>query len=73
MRMIGGKLGRVVETSVPVRFPHNTATQTLWLTVAGSQGYPVQMLHRGVLFRRGQIVTATHKAREDVEKRKRKL
>lgn len=64
--VIGGKLGGVVKTSIPVRFPNDTAGQTLGLARAPRR-YPVQMLYRGFLFRCGQVITA-RKSREMREK-----
>ncbi|KAK1130488.1 hypothetical protein K0M31_018620, partial [Melipona bicolor] len=62
--MIRGKFRRVVKTPVPVGLPHDAAAQTLGLPVSVEpRGYPVQMLHRRLLFGRCQVV-AEQKIRE---------
>lgn len=74
--MIGGKLGGVVKTSIPVRFPNDSAGQTLgppWIARA-LRRYPVQMLDRGFLLRCGQVIPAreSREMRKEKEQRKNK-
>lgn len=77
--VIGGKLGGVVKTSIPVRFPNDSAGQTLGPPIARAlRRYPVQMLDRGFLLRCGQVITAREsgemrgkRKREEGQKEKR--
>lgn len=63
MRMIGGKLGRVVETPVPVHSSDRVAAQARRPAVRAARGYPVQMLHRGLALCRGQVVPETRQGK----------
>lgn len=56
--MIGGKLGSVVQTPVPVRFADDAASQALRSAVRAPHGYAEQVLHRGLLLRCSQIISA---------------